>query len=193
MVRVGMIDHGAGNIRSLRTAIERAGGEVDVITNPDAKYPGYVIPGVGNFDRVMPTMEAFRDSLTAVPVLGICIGMHVLHESSQEGVMPGLGVLPGNVVRIPDTEKVPHMGWNTIDVVSQSPLFDGVESDSWVYYMHSYMSVLVDDSVTAVSDYGGSIPAAVEKDNYFGTQFHPEKSKDTGRRVLENFLGVCRR
>lgn len=191
---LGIIDYGGGNILSVRNALERLGAQTDVISDPDDKYSGYVIPGVGRFDSAMPTMECFRESMGTRPVFGICIGMHVMYPSSEEGKMQGLGILSGSVVRIPPGNRVPHMGWNTIDEISpSSTLFDGIEPGAYAYFMHSYKADAVNETVTAVSNYGEKIPAAVEKDNYFATQFHPEKSGETGNKVLENFLEVCRR
>ena len=206
MARLAIINYGAGNIYALKNSLEKAGACVSVVAasgtaGPDAgadpasddDCAGIVLPGVGNFDQVMSELEPYKEMMETVPVLGICVGMQAFYKSSEEGRRPGLGVMSGTVVKLPESKKSPHMGWNMIDVSRPGRLLDGVGGGSWVYYTHSYMADSDKGPVTAVSEYGVDVPAAVERDNYFGTQFHPEKSGKTGKKVLENFVGVCRR
>lgn len=197
MVRLALFDYGAGNIFSLKNSLERRGAEVDVVTSLEGEYSGLLLPGVGSFDTAMGRLSAGAVSGFAgetMPVLGICLGMEVFLDGSDEGAEAGLGVVPGRAVRLPDTMKVPHMGWNTLRVRRPGALLDGLEDGSWVYFVHSYMARPRDDSaVTAVSDYGIELPAVLERGNYMGTQFHPEKSGEVGGRMLDNFVRECKR
>ncbi|MDA7953819.1 MAG: imidazole glycerol phosphate synthase subunit HisH [Nitrosopumilus sp.] len=193
MSRLAIINYGAGNIYALRRSLEWAGADVTVDPAPGDGCAGLVLPGVGNFDQVMSELEPYRKMMESVPVLGICVGMQAFYGSSQEGRSPGLGVMRGAVVRLPASKKSPHMGWNTISVRRPGRLLEGVAGGSWVYYTHSYMAESDGGPVTAVSEYGVDVPAVVEQGNYYGTQFHPEKSGAAGRRILENFVGVCGR
>lgn len=225
MTRVAIFDYGAGNIFSLKNSLEREGAAADVICDFAARpggsgdaaadaakhYDGLLLPGVGNFDPAMRAVT--RDSKSGfsdyvghgMPVLGICLGMEMFFSGSQEGSEPGLGVMSGEVAALPDTMKVPHMGWNSLQIRRRGRLLEGVEDGAWVYFVHSYMAQLLPappppgggaggDVVTAESSYNDVvIPAAVEYRNYIGTQFHPEKSGPVGRQMIRNFLGVCRR
>ncbi len=224
MTKIAIFDYGAGNIFSLKNSLQRQGASVDVIrdftydsndndntNNYDdtsvtyersvKKFDGLLLPGVGNFDPAMNAIS--RDDLIkyvddTIPVFGICLGMEMFFAKSQEGTQRGLCILDGEVVSLPDTIKVPHMGWNNLHIRrDDSQLLDGINDDSWVYFVHSYMAKpLVPSSniITSESDYNGiSIPASIEYKNYFGTQFHPEKSGLVGRQMISNFLKVCRR
>lgn len=197
MVRLALFDYGAGNIFSLRNSLERRGAEVDVVTRLEGEYSGLLLPGVGSFDTAMGRLSAGAVSGfagDAMPVLGICLGMEVFLDGSDEGTEAGLGVVPGRAVRLPDTLKVPHMGWNELRMRRPGTLLDGLEDGSWVYFVHSYMARPLNDSaVTAVSDYGIEVPAVLERGNYMGTQFHPEKSGEVGGRILDNFVRECKR
>ena len=190
MVAIAIFDYGAGNIFSLRNSLERAGADVSVITELGGKnsYSGIVLPGGGSFDPALKKMKGLQEYASGVPVLGICLGMEAFFERSDEGTESGLGVMPGEVVLLPDTIKVPHMGWNSLEIKRPGMLLDGIPAGSWAYFVHSYMARPGSDVVTAESDYGGMVPAVVESGNYVGTQFHPEKSQSTGLRLIANFL-----
>ena len=202
MVRVAIFDYGAGNIFSLKNSLEKNNAEVDVITNFDNtdNYSGILLPGVGNFD---PAIKSIRDySATKftdyvknkIPVLGICLGMEMFFEKSQEGKEQGLGVIDGEVIVLPNSMKVPHMGWNSLDIHKDSKLLVDVDDGSWVYFVHSFRAKPdSDDVIIADSDYGIKVPAVVEKDNFFGTQFHPEKSGKVGKIMIKNFLNECKK
>lgn len=198
MVRLALYDYGAGNIFSLKNSFEKCGAQVDVVTDfRDDGYSGLLLPGVGNFDpamRGMPDHGVREFAGESMPVLGICLGMEMFLDSSEEGAENGLGVVPGRVVSLPDTMKVPHMGWNALSIDRPGVLLEGLTDGSWVYFVHSYMARPSDGTVvTARSDYGIDVPAVIEKGNYLGTQFHPEKSGSAGRVILDNFLRECRR
>ncbi|RNJ77110.1 MAG: imidazole glycerol phosphate synthase subunit HisH [Nitrosopumilus sp. H8] len=199
MSGVAIFDYGAGNIFSLKNSLERAGATVTVIEKLDGKnvYSGILLPGVGNFDPAMESVcrlgDRFREYVGSTPVLGICLGMEMFFERSEEGKMPGLGVLGGDVVVLPPSMKIPHMGWNNLEIKTPGCILQGVKSGSWAYFVHSYMARPAGDIVTAESDYGIRVPAVVESGNFFGTQFHPEKSGKTGQIMISNFLQECKR
>jgi len=201
MVKVAIFDYGAGNIFSLKTSLEKVGATVDIITNFDKPndYSGLLLPGVGNFDPAINSIRDFSktqflDYVGNVPVLGICLGMEMFFEKSEEGKEKGLGVMDGEVIILPNTMKVPHMGWNNLEIKKPGMLLEGVENDSWVYFVHSYrVKPNSNDIITAESDYGIKVPAVVEQDNFFGTQFHPEKSSSVGKIMIKNFLDVCKK
>ena len=198
MTSLAIFDYGAGNIFSLRNSLEREGAKVDVIADFEGfkRYDGLLLPGVGNFDPAVRSMEKkqFHEFVAdSTPVLGICLGMEMFFESSQEGVEKGLGVMDGKVVVLPPSLKVPHMGWNDLEIKKPGRLLDGVEDGSWVYFVHSYRAEPASDVVTAESDYGVRIPAVVEQGNYFGTQFHPEKSGSAGKAMIRNFIRECKK
>ena len=201
MVSVAIFDYGAGNIFSLKTSLEKNGATVDVITSFDqAKdFAGILLPGVGNFD---PAIRSIRDySATQfkdfvqdkIPVLGICLGMEMFFAKSEEGKENGLDVLNGEVVLLPKDMKIPHMGWNSLQIKKESKILNGVDDGSWVYFVHSYRAKPLDEQiVVADADYGINVPAVVEKGIYFGTQFHPEKSGKVGALMIKNFLRECK-
>lgn len=201
-MKVAIFDYGAGNIFSLKVALQKQGAQVDVITNFDTanNYSGLLLPGVGNFD---PAIRSIRDysskSFTdyvkdTIPVLGICLGMEMFFEKSEEGKERGLAVMEGEVVLLPNKFKIPHMGWNSLKIKKSNPLVDGVPDSSWVYFVHSYrVKPKNPDIIVADSDYDIAVPAVVNKGNLFGTQFHPEKSGKVGSLMLKNFLRECKK
>ncbi len=202
MVNVAIFDYGAGNIFSLKNSLEKNDATVDVITSFDKvdNYSGILLPGVGNFD---PAIRSIRDYSKTnfkdyvkdkIPVLGICLGMEMFFEKSEEGTEEGLGVIDGEVIVLPNTMKVPHMGWNSLEIKTQSRFLEGVDDGSWVYFVHSYRAKpKSNDVIAAHSDYGIKVPAVIEQANFFGTQFHPEKSGQVGSLMIKNFLRVCKK
>ena len=202
MVKVAIFDYGAGNIFSLKNSLEKNGANVDVITSFDNvnSYSGLLLPGVGNFD---PAIKSIRDYSKTdfidfvgndIPVLGICLGMEMFFEKSEEGQEKGLGVIDGEVILLPNDMKIPHMGWNDIQVKRPSKILEGVLDGSWVYFVHSYrVNPKNEETVVADSDYGIKVPAVVEYKNFFGTQFHPEKSGEVGSIMIKNFLRECKK
>ena len=201
MVNLAIFDYGAGNIFSLKNSLEKTGATVDVITNFDKPniYSGLLLPGVGNFDPAIKSIckskTDFNDYVKdSTPVLGICLGMEMFFEKSEEGNEKGLGVINGNVIILPTSMKVPHMGWNNLEIKKSGKILEGVKNNDWVYFVHSYrVKPTNNDVITAESDYGIKVPAVVEQGNFFGTQFHPEKSGKVGRTMIQNFLDVCKK
>ena len=201
MVDVAIFDYGAGNIFSLKTSLEKNGANVDIITSFDQskEYDGLLLPGVGNFD---PAIRSIRDYSALgfndfvkdkIPVLGICLGMEMFFQQSEEGKEKGLDILNGEVVLLPKDMKIPHMGWNSLQIKKQSKILNGIDDGSWVYFVHSYRAKPLDEQiVVADADYGINVPAVVEKGIYFGTQFHPEKSGKVGSLMIKNFLRECK-
>ncbi len=198
MVNVAIFDYGAGNIFSLKNALEKQNAIVEVQTQVGKLkgYDGIFLPGVGNFDPAIQSIN--RDSVDFcqivgdTPVFGICLGMEMFFDKSQEGKEKGLGIIDGDVIILPNTLKVPHMGWNALEIKQENKILEGVENGSWVYFVHSYRAnPATQDVIVAESDYDVKVPAIVQKDNYFGTQFHPEKSGDVGALMLKNFLREC--
>ena len=202
MTRIAIFDFGAGNLFSLHHSLHRNGAQtVDIIRTLDGleKYDGLVLPGVGNFDSAISSMQKDAVMLnTAVndglPILGICLGLEMLFNKSQEGTLDGLKVLEGEVLLLPRKRvKVPHMGWNNLRIVmTDCKLLKGIPQDSWVYFVHSYHIEPKDEKlVAATTDYGSKLPVVVERSNLFGTQFHPEKSGKIGAQIMKNFVNVC--
>jgi len=198
MTKIAIFDYGAGNIFSLKNALEKQGATVEVQTQVDKLkgYDGIFLPGVGNFDPAIQSINRdsknFLDVVGDTPVFGICLGMEMFFDKSQEGKEKGLGVINGNVIVLPNTLKVPHMGWNALEIKQENKILEGVENGSWVYFVHSYRAnPTTQDVIVAESDYDVKVPAIVQKDNFFGTQFHPEKSSDVGALMLKNFLREC--
>ncbi len=203
---IAVVDYGMGNLRSVQKALEHVGGRAEIVTSPAdiAAADKVILPGVGAFadaiDRLRTTGldQAVLQAIRAKrPFLGICLGFQLLFDVSYEdGEFTGLGVLPGKVVRFDfnpgitgQNLKVPHMGWNQIQCKPECPLFMGVENGSYVYFVHSYHAVCINDKdIAAVTEYGYSFPSAVWKGNIFATQFHPEKSQAVGLRMLKNFV-----
>lgn len=197
---IAIIDYGMGNLRSVQKAIERVGFAAAVTRDAEriASAPGVVLPGVGAFGACMDNLRAFglvdvvREVIRrGTPFLGICLGMQLLFEESEEfGPVAGLGILPGRVVRFGDVGelKVPHMGWNRIRKRQDVPHLRGLDDGAFVYFVHSYFVVPADPALTATStDYGREFTSAIACDNVFATQYHPEKSQKVGLRILENF------
>ncbi len=201
MVKVAIFDYGAGNIFSLKSSLEKNDAEVDVITNLEKikGYSGLLLPGVGNFDPAIQSLSsskvAFQDVVkNSLPVLGICLGMEMFFEKSEEGKLSGLGILDGEVILLPNKFKIPHMGWNDLQINKPSQLLEGVKNRSWVYFVHSYRAKPKNkEIVKADSDYGISVPAVIEEGSLFGTQFHPEKSGKVGALMIKNFLRACKK
>jgi imidazole glycerol-phosphate synthase subunit HisH len=195
---IAVVDYGAGNLRSIQKGLERQGLVVRIIDEP-APLEGagaLVVPGDGAFGPAMARFrsQGFADRIRAFvdsgrPFLGICLGMQLLFEESEEdGVHPGLGLFPGRVVRLSGSVKIPHMGWNALRLLRPSPLLDGCAPGEHVYFIHSYQAVPADpELVAATAEYGGQVAAVVGRGNVWATQFHPEKSGGVGIRILENF------
>ena len=194
---VAVLDYGIGNLHSAQKALERVGADAHLTADHGLirQAAGVVLPGVGNFGRCIEALErtgldelAIECAASGRPFLGVCIGMQMLYESSEESPeIPGLGVLPGVVRRLPDGVKRPQMQWNVLVPTRPSGLLDGVPEPAWTYFVHSFAADN-DEGAVAVCDYGGPVVAAVERDALWATQFHPEKSGKTGMAILANFV-----
>jgi glutamine amidotransferase len=202
MTKIAIFDFGAGNIFNLHQSLLSNGAQkVDIIMslNELENYDGLVLPGVGNFDAAISSMQKDSALLNnavdkGMPILGICLGLEMLFDKSEEGVLEGLKVLDGDVLMLPKIKvKVPHIGWNNLRIVNtESNLLKGIPQDSWVYFVHSYHIEPQDKKlIAAVTDYGSKLPVVIERSNLFGTQFHPEKSGKIGAQIMKNFVNIC--
>ncbi len=190
-VRMAIADYGVGNLHSIRKALEMCGASPYVVEDMadllDAD--SVVLPGVGAFDKAMERLQPIRKELVrrmegGVPCLGICIGAQILFESSEEGKEPGLGYYEGRVVKL-KAERVPHMGWNSVR--TEDRIFEGIRSP-FFYFAHSYHGMPKEDIAIGCTDYFGQVPTLFLKGRTYGTQFHPEKSSESGMRFLRNFV-----
>jgi imidazole glycerol-phosphate synthase subunit HisH len=194
---IAIVDYGAGNISSVKKALEHLGAAAQVTSDPAiiAAAQRIVVPGVGHFSRCQALNQNLRECvLEAIaggkPFLGICVGMQWLFAGSTEAPeTPGAALFPGECSRFPASVKSPHVGWNQIELREGSRLMRGVSNGAFVYYTHSYRAPVVEHTV-ACTNYGGAFSAAVERDNIFGVQFHPEKSAAAGLKILENFCAL---
>jgi imidazole glycerol-phosphate synthase subunit HisH len=200
---VQLIDAGTGNLQSVFNALQNLGTDICVISEATGLKPGLrtVLPGVGAFRKFMEGMNergmidpVCEIAASGVPLLGICVGMQAMFDSSEEmGDTPGMQLIPGKVRRFPDSTefKIPQTGWNSIEVVKPSPLFNGISSGSFFYFNHSYYCLPdIEDLTLAVTDYIVPFSPVVGKGNVFGVQFHPEKSQGLGQKLLSNFLAL---
>ena len=201
-----IIDYDAGNIKSVEKAFLSMGEEA-VITRDREVILGadrVILPGVGSFGDAMEKLHAYglvevihEVVRRGTPFLGICLGLQLLFERSDESDgVPGLGLLPGDILKIPDTPglKIPHIGWNSLRFPNRGRLFEDIQEDAYVYFVHSYYLKAADEGiVTATTEYGTLIHASVEKDNIFACQFHPEKSSEVGLQILKNFIGISKK
>ena len=191
---IAIIDYDAGNVRSLQFALERLGVVGELTADPEKIIHAdkVIFPGQGAATNAMAKLkQKGLDQLIPQlkqPVLGICLGMQLLFESTEEGEVDGLGILKGKVVRFSDNVKVPQMGWNSIRQL-QGPLFKGIKEDDFMYLVHSYY-VPLHPATIAQSDYDQAYSVAVQKDNFYGVQFHPEKSSKAGNQLLKNFISL---
>lgn len=196
---ITIVDYGMGNLRSVQKAIENQGFEAKITSNPEDIFAatGLVLPGVGAFADCMMNLkdrgmiEPLKNYLSSgKPFLGICLGLQLLFEEGEEdGIHKGIGFLKGRVRKftLPKEFKVPHMGWNTIDLKKESPIFKDIPDGTSFYFVHSYYVEPTEDVIAATSSYGLDFCSAIVKDNVFAIQFHPEKSSTWGLKILNNF------
>lgn len=198
---IAIIDYDAGNIRSVEKALQFLGQEVKITRDREEILGAdkVVLPGVGSFGDAMGKLHQYglvevirQVAEEKTPFLGICLGLQLLFERSDESPgVEGLGILKGEILRIPEGEgrKIPHMGWNSLELRNQGRLFAGISGEPYVYFVHSYYLKARDEQIVkAATEYGVTIHASVEQDNIFACQFHPEKSSDTGLKILKNFV-----
>jgi glutamine amidotransferase len=191
-----IFDYGVGNLLSLKTALEKAGLNASIGTKAQdlAKADAIALPGVGSFTAASSKLDAVKEILQTkiqegTPLLGICLGLQLFFESSQEGPGNGLALFKGKNLQLPNSVKVPHMGWNTLKIIKPNELFDGIEEGTFVYFVHSLYPVPKDKSIVCTTtEYGTTFTSAIACENIYGTQFHPEKSGDVGLKILKNFV-----
>ena len=200
MMKIAIIDYGLGNLRSVIRGLEKAGAHAVITSEKDeiAAADGLVLPGVGAFhegmDQLGPLKNTVMESAHSVPLLGICLGMQMLMDTSEEhGIHPGLGLVPGNVKRFPrgSGQKVPHMGWNTLFIEQpDNPLFAGFGREEYVYFVHSFYAETRPEFTLTTTEYICPFASCVWRDTVYGVQFHPEKSGAIGLLLLSNFIGM---
>lgn len=196
MVRVAILNYGVGNLHSIRHGLERVGARVVITDEPEEieRADALVLPGVGALEGAIERLLDKRGAIWKAasedkPLLGICLGLQLLFDRSEEGNSRGLGLMRGEVVRLPHELKVPHMGWNCLRVRRSHPIVRDVPSGSYVYFMHSYYVRPEDqNAVVATTSYGPEFPSVVASGSIVGVQFHPERSGELGMRVLRNFV-----
>ena len=201
---ISIIDYGAGNLQSVEKALRHIGCDCQVTADPGRllESDAAVLPGVGSFGDAMDQLRSrgleepiHRFVESGKPFLGICLGLQILFEESQESPgVKGLGLLKGKILRLPKESglKIPHIGWNSLEVKNREGLFAGLPEEPYVYFVHSYYLRAEEDVVTATAEYGATIHAAVRKGNLMACQFHPEKSGKTGLAILENFAAMVK-
>ncbi len=196
MPQAVIFDYGVGNLLSLKTALEKAGLTATIgTTSKDlVKADAIALPGVGSFTAASSKLDTAKETLLTkikdgTPLLGICLGLQLFFESSEEGPGTGLELFKGRNVQLPKTVKVPHMGWNTLNIVKPNELFDGITEGTFVYFVHSLYPVPIDNKIVCTAtEYGVTFTSSVASKNIYGTQFHPEKSGDVGIKILKNFV-----
>ena len=197
-----VIDYNIGNVKSVCNAFEHIGIETVLSRQKQdiEKAEGLVLPGVAAFGYAIKALGDVQGLIKkavsdGIPLLGICVGFQLLFEKSLEhGTHAGLGLVKGDIIPLPRDNRVPHMGWNVVKLPSDMHLFDSLGAEKHFYFSHSYYADIKDEeSKTAYTDYGFDLPAAIQKDNVYGVQFHPEKSGPNGLRVLKNFVDICQK
>ena len=196
-----IFDYGAGNLLSLKVALEKVGLKAKISSTKQVlkTADAIALPGVGNFSAAADKLEHVRIEIfdavkNGVPLLGICLGLQLFFPRSDEGAGDGLGLYDGNNAWLPNSVKVPHMGWNTLRIVKQTELLDDIKEDSYVYFVHSLYPVPADkELVCTETDYGTTFTSSIATRNVFGTQFHPEKSGDVGLQILRNFARAVKK
>ncbi|MGC8948405.1 MAG: imidazole glycerol phosphate synthase subunit HisH [Thermoprotei archaeon] len=200
-MKFAIIDYGASNMFSLMAALKRIGVNINIIVKERDldEYSAIILPGVGNFSVASNVILKFKNSIiksimNGTPLFGICLGLQLFFETSEEGEGEGLSLIKGKVIKFPNNIKIPHMGWNLVIPQNRSKLLSNIDGKIWVYFAHSYFPQPEDKSVIkGITIYGIQFPSVIEDNNVFGTQFHPEKSGTTGQVILENFVNIVKR
>jgi glutamine amidotransferase len=201
MPKVLIIDYGVGNLLSLECALEKVGLQTEIgLSNQKLRTADAIaLPGVGNFSVAANKLSPFKQEIVdcasgGIPIFGICLGLQLFFQESEEGPGEGLSLFVGKNNRLPNTVKVPHMGWNTLSIVKDTELLDGIENGSFMYFVHSLHPVPKDEAIIcSKTDYGTTFTSAIADKNVYGTQFHPEKSGDVGLKILKNFAEIVSR
>lgn len=199
-MKVAVLDYGIGNLFSIKRTLQKIGLNVEVTSSIKGyEYDGIVLPGVGNFKAGAKNLSPLREEIvrltsSGTPLLGICLGMQLLFEESQESDGGGLALLRGKIIRLPKNVKTPHMGWNNLHIIVDNEILDGIDERDYFYFVHSYYARPADRSViVAETEYGIRFASVVAEGNIYGTQFHPEKSGKSGSRILRNFMMIMKR
>lgn len=197
---IAIIDYGMGNLKNVYKALESIGEEAVITSDPQAirVCDKVILPGVGAFKEAILNLhrtglkEVIEESVArGKPLLGICLGMQLLFETSYEnGSYKGLGLLPGEIIKLDVPLKVPHMGWNKLEIVKEAPIFEGISNGAYAYFVHSYHMEGPEQIISAYTTYGKKIGIAVQRGNIYGLQFHPEKSGEVGLAMLKNFASL---
>jgi len=196
-----IVNYGVGNLFSIECALKKTGLDTRIAVSPEELdgADGIVLPGVGNFGVASENLEPFKSTIAklvakGVPLLGVCLGMQLLFEESEEGLGKGLGLIRGKVVRLPRQVKTPHMGWNTLKLHRSERLLEGINEKDYFYFVHSYYPKPLNESVVAAeTSYGVDFASVLDTGNIYATQFHPEKSGKAGMRILANFSDLIAR
>jgi len=195
-VKIGIIDYGMGNLKSVYKAFKFLKADPVFIDKEEGfDCDGLILPGVGAFEDGMknlgPFIKVLKKEAETKPLLGICLGMQMLFSDSEEnGFFKGLDLIPGSVKKLPEGLKVPHMGWNSIEFLDDDPLLMGINNESYFYFVHSYAPFCGPDYTLGETEYGVRFPSIVAKDFTYGTQFHPEKSGESGLKLLKNYINI---
>jgi len=199
-MKVAVLDYGIGNLFSIKHSLQKIGLNVEVTSSiKGCEYDGIVLPGVGNFKAGAKNLGPLREDIirltsNGVPLLGICLGMQLLFEESQESDGEGLALLRGKIIRLPEDVKTPHMGWNNLHIIADNEILNGIDEKDYFYFVHSYYARPADKSViVAETEYGIQFTSVIAEGNIYGTQFHPEKSGKSGCRILRNFMMIMKR
>lgn len=198
---INILNYGVGNLFSLKCALQRIETNPKIVTINELKknIDGLILPGVGSFTEAMENMRSFKEKIldirdSGTPIMGICLGMQIFFKESEEGEGEGLDLIPGRVIKLPNHVKVPHMGWNNLRIVKNNEIIEGLANNSYVYFAHSYYPLpSIRDVIVTETDYGVRFPSILAHKNLYGTQFHPEKSGEAGRIVLESFVKLIKR
>jgi len=206
IINIKIVDYGMGNIRSVKNALELLKNKVEIINDPSEikNADGIILPGVGAFGNAIKNLQELRliepikEAVIEkkVPLLGICLGMQLLADKSEErGIYDGLSLIPGNICKIPMKEgyRLPHIGWNEVNIKLKEPLFENINNKKSFYFVHSYRFQCDNEFVVATTNYGQNINAVVQKENVFGVQFHPERSQKKGLYLINNFVNYIRK
>lgn len=201
MPELVILDYGVGNLFSLKNALEEVGLTVRISESIKQlnKIDAIALPGVGHFTAAVRKLESITQSISTIvdngiPLLGICLGLQLLFQESDEGPGRGLGIFRGKNVRLSGSLKVPHMGWNTLKIVKQNEILKGIIDNSFVYFVHSLYPIPVEKEIVATkTEYGETFTSMIAYKNVFGTQFHPEKSGPIGLKILSNFAKIVKR
>ncbi|MEM4245830.1 MAG: imidazole glycerol phosphate synthase subunit HisH [Candidatus Bathyarchaeia archaeon] len=197
---MAILNYGVGNLRSISKGLENAGACVEVTHSPDfGSLDGLILPGVGAFKAALAHINRYRDEITSFSqdrlIMGVCLGLQLLFTRSFEGGLnPGLNLIHGDVIMLPRTVKLPHIGWNTVRIIGFDQILEGIKDEDYFYFVHSYYGKPVDGKVIlATSDHGTEFPAIIRHGNIYATQFHPEKSGEAGLKMLRNLVSIAKR